>query len=167
MNSETDAVLLDTDVFSYLLNDGDKRAAAYKRHVQNKTLAISFITVGELYYGAVKRRWGNRRMAILDARLRSVVIVPYDIDVCRAYARIKNNAKTDSGTDRVVGANDLWIAACAVRHGLPLISNNRKHFEGLPEVTLISEAPAVKKIEAQQKLPLIGDASAPSPPSSR
>lgn len=67
------------------------------------------------------------------------VVIPYDIEICRSYARLKNGIKTASGSDRVIGANDLWIAACAVRHGLPLISNNRKHFEAIPELILISE----------------------------
>jgi predicted nucleic acid-binding protein len=35
----------------------------------------------------------------------------------------------------------LWIAACAKRHSLSLITNNRKNFEGIPGLTVISEAP--------------------------
>jgi hypothetical protein len=53
---------------------------------------------------------------------------------------------------RVVADNDLWIASCAVRHKLPLISNNRKHFQAIPELTLISEAPVIAEIESQQSL---------------
>jgi hypothetical protein len=34
-----------------------------------------------------------------------------------------------------------------------LISNNRRHFEGIPGLTLISEAPLLKKA-ADQPLPL-------------
>jgi tRNA(fMet)-specific endonuclease VapC len=162
VKSESDAVLLDTDVFSYLLNEADKRAEIYKKHVQNKTLAISFVTVGELHYGALKKKWGSRRLAVLNARMKAVVVIPYDIEVCREYARIKIEAKTLAGTDRTIGANDLWIAACARHHDLPLISNNRKHFEGLPGIILISEAPILKQIDSQQKLPLIDSSEPPS-----
>jgi hypothetical protein len=42
----------------------------------------------------------------------------------------------------VVATNDLWIASSAIRHGIPLISNNRKHFEKIPTLILISETPA-------------------------
>ena len=45
-----DAVLLDTDVFSYLLKD-DARADPYRPHVQDQTIAVSFVTVGELVLG--------------------------------------------------------------------------------------------------------------------
>jgi predicted nucleic acid-binding protein len=64
VRSETGAILIDTDVFSYLMNSGDRRAEVYKKHVQGKTVAISFVTVGELLYGAKKRKWGAKRIAI-------------------------------------------------------------------------------------------------------
>jgi predicted nucleic acid-binding protein len=50
-----DAVLLDTDVFSFLARTRDTRGDAYRPYVEGKTVAISFITVGEIYFGAGKR----------------------------------------------------------------------------------------------------------------
>lgn len=163
MTNPDDVVLLDTDVFSYLLK-GDKKGDPYRRHVDGKTVAISFVTVGELYYGAY-RRWGEKKIAALNAKLKSVVIIPFDVEICKMYAQIKNEAKTAEGTDRVIPANDLWIAACARRHNLPLVSNNRKHFESIPGVRLISEAPS-KKPASQEDLKF-PDPNAPSPPSSQ
>jgi len=49
-----EAVLVDTDVFSYLMN-GTGYASVYKPHVQGKLVAVSFVTVGELYFGAFVR----------------------------------------------------------------------------------------------------------------
>jgi|SRR5579863_415939 len=138
-----DAVLLDTDVFSYLLRAGDARGEPYRKHVQGKTIALSFITVGELYYGAIKRGWGAKKIANLAQHLKAAVIVPYDVEICKTYGRLRATLKTESGSDRCIFQNDLWIAACAVRHNLPLITNNRKHFEGIPGLNVISEA--VKK----------------------
>jgi predicted nucleic acid-binding protein len=40
-----------------------------------------------------------------------------------------------------VAANDLWIAACAKRHALRLVTNNRRHFDFIPGLQIISEAP--------------------------
>ena len=146
-----DAVLLDTDVFSYLLKD-DARADPYGPHVQDQTIAVSFVTVGELFSGAEKRGWGPAKREQLETKLKSVVIVPFDLEICRVYGRL-SGLKTEAGTDRTIAANDRWIAACALRHDLPLISNNRRHFEGIPGLTLISEAPVSKK-PADQPLPL-------------
>ena len=151
MNDPVSAVVLDTDVYSYLLRTGDKRGELYRPHVQGKTIAVAFITVGELYYGAEKRGLGRRRLALLEQRLRSTVIIPYDGQVCRTYASLKAQL-TSAG--RVVADNDLWIASCAVRHKLPLISNNRKHFQMIPGLNLISEAPVIAEIESQRDLGL-------------
>lgn len=151
MSEPVSAVVLDTDVYSYLLRTGDKRGELYRPHVQGKTIAVTFITVGELYYGAEKRGWGKRRLALLEQRLRSTVIIPFDAQVCKTYASLKAQL---ANAGRVVADNDLWIASCAVRHKLPLISNNRKHFQVIPELTLISEAPVIAEIESQQKLAL-------------
>jgi tRNA(fMet)-specific endonuclease VapC len=121
-----DAVLLDTDVFSYLTRNGDTRGDAYRPHVRGKTVSISFITVGEIYFGAEKRKWGSRTLSSFLERLKAVVVVPSDHEVCREFGRLKARLQ-EAGI--VVADNDLWIAACALRHSVPLISNNRKHFE--------------------------------------
>jgi predicted nucleic acid-binding protein len=142
-----DAVLLDTDVFSYLLKRDDKRGDPYRSVVNGKIVAVSFVTVGELLYGARKRGWGPSKMADLEARLRLVMIVPFDLKVCEAYAAVTCGLKTAQGTDRTVEANDRWIAACAIRHGLPLVTNNRRHFEGIAGLTLICEAPRLARPE--------------------
>ena len=57
-----DAVLLDDDVFSYLTRTHDTRGDAYRPHAAGKTVAISFITVGKIYFGAEKRKWGKQTL---------------------------------------------------------------------------------------------------------
>jgi predicted nucleic acid-binding protein len=112
--------------------------------------------VGELLYGAYKKNWGSDKLGALHARLRSVVIVPYDLEVCRVYGDLKAKLQKNG---RTVACNDLWIAACAVRHSIPLISNNRVHFDGIPDLILITEQTVVAQIQSQGKL-------YPTPPSS-
>lgn len=82
----------------------------------------------------------------MKARFKSVVIVPYDYVICETYADIKEKLRVKG---KSLKDNDLCIAACAVRHSIPLISNNRSHFEVIPELILISEAPVVAQIESQ------------------
>jgi predicted nucleic acid-binding protein len=40
---------------------------------------------------------------------------------------------------KALSANDAWIAACAVRHGIPLLTHNIRHFTHIPSLTVISE----------------------------
>ena len=129
-----DEVLLDTNVFSYFLRRNDTRASLYRPYVQHKTVVVSFVTVGELYYWAERRKWGPAKVKFFQERIAAAAIVPYDLEVCKTYARIKSGLKTASGSHRLVGDNDLWIAACAVRHALPLITHNRRHFGRHPRL---------------------------------
>jgi predicted nucleic acid-binding protein len=130
-----DAVLLDTNVFSYLLKKGDTRGDLYRPHVKGKTIALSFISIGELYYWTVKRKWSAKKIADLEQRIKSAVIVPYNLELCREFGRVKLSL-----AGRSVPDNDLWIATCAIRHGVPLITHNFKHFNGIPRLKIVSEA---------------------------
>jgi tRNA(fMet)-specific endonuclease VapC len=94
-----EAVLLDTDVFSYLLKD-DSRAEFYRKHIQGKTVALTFVTVGELYHWAEKKKWGTKKIADLEQRFRATVIVPYDLEICRIYGRLRSTLKTSQGSQR-------------------------------------------------------------------
>ena len=134
-------VLVDTDVFSYIFDSRSPLAEQYQAHLRNEHGGVCFITIGELYAGARQKAWGRRRVAKLEATIQEFALVRIDLAVCQAYADLKTQAKTPQGSDRVTSDNDLWIAACAIRHDIPLLSNNRWHFEGLPGLQLISEAP--------------------------
>ena len=148
--TDVPAVLVDTDVFSFLMKPHDSRGPLYSPHVKGKRMCVAFITVGELLFGAFKRKWGARKIDDLKRRLRSVVIVPYDSRLCYTYADLKVKTTT-AGRPRP--DNDLWIAACAIRHSIPLVSHNRSDFEGIPGLVLISESQVIKEIRSQLDLP--------------
>jgi tRNA(fMet)-specific endonuclease VapC len=139
-------VLLDTNVFSFFLRQRsggeDVLAERYRSHVEDRIVAISFVSVGELYFWAERRKWGSNRIEALEAKLRNAVVVPYDVQICKTYAKLRNGLRTPAGSHRVVGDNDLWIAACAVSHSLPLVTHNRRHFEGIPDLEILTEAPS-------------------------
>jgi predicted nucleic acid-binding protein len=143
-------IILDTDVFSFLwMKPGDTRSKIYAPHTSGKSIAITFITLGELRFWGNKRNWSKKKWDDLASRLRSVVIIPYDDAICSVYAELKAEL---SKAGKTVADNDLWIAACAVRHGLTLLTNNRVHFENIPRLKFLSEAPVVMQIASQAEL---------------
>ena len=116
---------------------GDPRSQPYLRHVQGRITALSLITVGELLFGALWRGWGEQRTTKLKSRLEAAFILPFDHETSATYAHLKDQLHKRG---QVLADNDLWIAALAVRHSVPLVSNNRAHFERVPGLVLISEA---------------------------
>lgn len=81
-------VLLDTDVFSILLRQQDTRAGLYRRHIQDRIVVLTYVTIGELYFWAEGKKWGEERRGLLEAAIRAAAIVRYDLEVCRTYARL-------------------------------------------------------------------------------
>ncbi|MFA4943864.1 MAG: type II toxin-antitoxin system VapC family toxin [Lentisphaeria bacterium] len=128
-------IILDTCIVSYLMRGG-VQAQAYLPHVQGKLLAISFITVGELYFGAEKARWGELKRNQLETTLRNFVVIPYDHEIARCYGRLVAERQRN-GTP--IAPNDAWIAACTVRHRVPLVTHNPRDFVGITDIQVITE----------------------------
>src|SRR6266478_9035155 len=91
--------------------------------------------MGQLKANIYVRRLTRSLVGAATRRLKAAVIVPYDLELCKEYARVKCSLDPQ----RSVPGNDLWIATCAIRHSIPLVTHNRKHFEGIQRLTLISE----------------------------
>jgi tRNA(fMet)-specific endonuclease VapC len=128
-------LIVDTNVISYALRH-DTRAALYARHLRNQSLAISFATRAELLFGARKRNWGVRRLHDLDVILRPYLVLYPDDGICRVWAEIIWQCER---VGRPISENDAWIAACALRFDAPLVTHNRKDFEAVPDLRIISE----------------------------
>jgi len=133
MNRAT--VVLDTNVVSYLMKGGPL-AEAYAPYGQGKLLAISFITVGELYYGAEHANWGEARRKSLETILRNYLVIPYDHEIARCYGRIVAERRRNG---KPITLNDAWIAACALRHAVPLVTHNADDFIGITSLEVLSE----------------------------
>jgi len=129
-------LVLDTNIVSYLMKGGPL-AEVYEPHVRNRLLAITFITVGELYFGAEKANWGERKRQELETTIRNFVVIPYDHEIARFYGRLV--AKRQRNGKRIA-PNDAWIAACAVRHEVPLLTHDAKDFGGIDGLEIITES---------------------------
>lgn len=116
-------VVIDTDAAS-LLQKG--RAPAWiDRHVAGARVWLTFVTVGELSKWAEVRSWGEATRARLDAWVARRPVIPYDPEISRTWGLLAARAQL-RGRSRP--QNDTWIAACCVRHGLPLVTLNTKDF---------------------------------------
>ena len=117
--------LLDTDVASFLFK-GSKWAERFRRIVEGRRLALSFMSVAELYRWTIEQKWPQQKIGQLEDRLRRYIIIPYDRDLAWAWANVTARC---SEAGRSIGPSDAWIAATALRHDLELVTNNVKDFE--------------------------------------
>jgi tRNA(fMet)-specific endonuclease VapC len=126
-------VLLDTNIVSFIFKGSDY-ADPYEPLLTGRELAISFMSIGELYHWAFTRQWGVRRITELEKYLSNYLIIPSDQALCQEWGRLRAEAHR---TGRAISAQDAWIAATAIRHDLELVTHNLKDFQGLANLRLI------------------------------
>ncbi len=113
-------------------------AEAYEKLLIDQTPMVSFMTVAELYRGALKKKWGQKRMVELESHLRQFVVVPWNLQTCITFVRICNSADRRG---KSIATADALIAACAVSLQVPLLTHNRRHFDGIDGLKVISAMP--------------------------
>lgn len=128
-----DAVV-DTNVVSYIFR-GDSRADLYRHYLDGKRVAISFMTIAELRGWSLVRDWGPRRQTNLNHYLDRFTVFYADRALCHTWAEITAEGER---TGRPITAADAWIAAPAVHEGIPLVTHNRRHFERISGIEVVS-----------------------------
>jgi predicted nucleic acid-binding protein len=102
----------------------------------NHELAISMMTVAELFQWAAIRSWGKARLGRLEQLLETYTILPVDMNLCRHWAEIR---ATRSKAGLPISPQDAWIAAAALRYQLALITHNPDDYQQIPGLILITE----------------------------
>jgi len=127
-------LLLDTDVFSFLFKD-HPLAEAYRPHVKGHTLAISFMTVAELYQGAYRAGWGTRQIERLESRIAAYVVIPSSHAISKRWGEVRFIRRAQP-----ISPEDAWVAAAALQQGYPLVTHNARDFQSIPGLTIITES---------------------------
>ncbi|CAN5361873.1 hypothetical protein BH20ACT9_BH20ACT9_00930 [soil metagenome] len=131
-------IVIDTDVYGADLVTNAPLADRYEPIIVGRPAFLSFQTVAELRFGALRRSWGEARMRKLAAKIAAAEVVHSGDDLVAIYARLRadcvriGHALGQRGHDA-----DRWVAATALRLGIPLVSNDRI-FEGAPGLRLES-----------------------------
>ena len=99
-------------------------------------IGISIIAVVELYAGIPEAPDPRLEERNVDAFLEMVDgIVPLDLEICMIFANEKFRLKS---TGWNVETFDLLIGATAIRHGLMLLTNNRRQLGRMEGLDFIS-----------------------------
>jgi predicted nucleic acid-binding protein len=112
------AGLLDTSVF-IAREDGRPLGALPKR------AAISVITIGELQFGVLSAMDDDVRIQRADtlALARAADPIPVSEAIMVTWARLVSDCRA-AGIHRVVKLTDALIAATAIEHGLPVVTQD-------------------------------------------
>lgn len=120
--------LLDTNIVIYVL----KRRPIEVLSVFNQNasrMAISAITLSELYHGAEKSSKVGENLAAIEDFCSRLDVLPYGSKAAQHYGAIR------AGLEKLgqpIGVNDLHIAAHARSEGLVMVTNNVGEFARVP-----------------------------------
>ncbi len=113
--------LLDTTwVVEYLRGNADVISNVQK--FQKEGLAVSILSVAELYEGIFRSQQPTRNERSLQEFLSAVTILDLTETICRTYGEQKVKLLHEGA---VIGALDLLIASTALAHGLTLLTKDR------------------------------------------
>lgn len=108
---------------------GTGRARAFlEKHVA-ESFFMPFTVAGELACGrsaADKRTW---------QRLRGpFALIPWSPDILWQYGELYRLLQSGG---KLIGTNDLWIAATVMVHDMPLVTNNADEFKRIPGLKVL------------------------------
>ncbi len=92
-------------------------------------MAISAITLSELYHGAEKSAQVAQNLAVVEEFASLIEVLPYTAKASQHYGAMRALLEK---VGRPIGVNDLHIAAHARSEGLSLVTNNLGEFERVP-----------------------------------
>ncbi len=118
--------LVDTNIFIYLMNS--KSIKLQNKFVKKniEQFCVSSITVAELIYGARKSKNVDKNMIAAINILSPFKIIEFSGEDAFEYGDIRVDLERKG---KIIGANDLLIAAQARRQNLVVVTANIKEYE--------------------------------------
>ena len=101
-------------VVSALVNSGRNPGAVarYRSVIDGRTVVVSFVTVTEMRFGAIKAAWGEIRRRGLERVLAQLVVVQPDDDLMLTCAELRATClAAGQALGQKIHEADRWIAA--------------------------------------------------------
>lgn len=124
--------LLDTNIISSLVRRPNGEVAERIADVGEDRICTSAVVAAELRYGAAKKR-ASRLSHQLEQLLAVIDVVALEAPASVAYGILRADLERRG---RVIGPNDLLIAAHALSLGYALVTDNEAEFRRIPELVV-------------------------------
>lgn len=119
-------VVIDTDAASWLL---DPRPLAHtdeaRRVIGDRARVVSFVTVTELRYGALRAGWGELRRRQLERSISDLEVIQTSERLISRCAELRAAAsRAGHPLAQKIHEADRWVAATAVVLGLEVVAGD-------------------------------------------
>ena len=124
--------LLDTDICIHAMKSRDLVLSRRLDDLRGRC-AVSDVSLYELYSGAERYDIPAKCIAIIDAFIARLIVLPFDTAAARIAAPLRFRLESKG---RKIGGFDMLIAATALAHKLTLITNNAREFKRVPNLNV-------------------------------
>ncbi|HUV08192.1 MAG TPA: type II toxin-antitoxin system VapC family toxin [Spirochaetia bacterium] len=117
-------ILIDTDICIEILHKNEEvisRRAGYDDEV-----AVSFMSIAELYYGSAKSSDPAGNNSLIEEFLLTVAILHTDLSILRRFGELKNSLRNQG---HMLPDADIFIAATTYEKADLLATGNAGHFK--------------------------------------
>ena len=124
-------ILLDTDICIELLRGNYN--VIERRQSYDEEVAISFMTVAELFYGAEKSNNKGKNTNLVEEFLLTVNIIHSDLEILIKFGKLKASL---GKAGNILSDADIFIAATSIVKCNMLITGNVSHFKRIEELRI-------------------------------
>lgn len=121
--------LLDTNICIYAMKNKYPALTEKLFQIFPSEIFISIITLGELEYGCVKSKWGDRSRAVMQTFISAYTVLPFERDDAVVFGRLRAATEIKG---KQPGPYDLQIASQGIARGLTIVTHNVSDFARIP-----------------------------------
>lgn len=125
--------LLDTNFCIHFIR-GKAWARLALSKVQVPDVAVSAVTVGELFEGAHRSDQTAKEIKKAEAFLAPIDVLPFGREEAKVWGQVEANLRKQG---KPIEAEDSIIAATAIKNGLTLVTGNTKHFDRISGLKIV------------------------------
>ena len=125
--------ILDTNICIYIAKENPIQVLERFKSLSPGVVGMSLITQAELLYGAAKSNNPRKTKQLVSQLTELIPVLSVDNNVAEHYADIRASLAKQG---KIIGNNDLWIAAHVRSKNKILVTNNEKEFCRVEELTV-------------------------------
>ena len=127
-------IVLDTNILVEILRKND-RGKQWLDFLKTKSITFTSISSYELFLGAKLSSKQNENMQAVQKLVQKYAILPFSVK--SSYIAGELQAKLQNQGNKI-DLRDLYIAAIALEHHLPVATDNIKHFNHVENLEIIT-----------------------------
>ncbi|MBQ9001934.1 MAG: type II toxin-antitoxin system VapC family toxin [Eggerthellaceae bacterium] len=127
--------VFDTNILVEFLRGRLPEGLELLQNTDCRLVKIPAIVQSELLVGACKSRNPEKATRAVERLICNYEVLPFDTACAYSYARIRADLES---AGKVIGPNDLLIAATAIAHHAILVTNNVDEFKRVPSLQIMA-----------------------------